>query len=331
MNQLERILSPLGQEGAFTQALGDYFTSLGMDTHVDAMGNVIAYRQGKEGAKTVMLSAPCDQIGCTVHEVTAQGLLCVAALSPFDVAKFAYTQVKFPNGVQGVFVPKGEKVTDQLKTFDFCVDIGAKSAQEAKKRIKIGDCCTFVAPTTALTRTRYAASADRAQVRLLCEAAKELLNSPYHLVFVCTVQSQLNARGAKVAAYAVSPDISITLTQTPQSATVTLGKGAVLRHRDRTGIADYALCDTIRTIAKEAGIALQEEAACDESGELAVIQASCHARSSVLCLPVRYASSPCAVYDRRDFAQTKQLLFAILESTSLNTLSTEHLNKRSAL
>ncbi len=326
MKQPDRILSPVGQEGTFTNALSDYFTSLGLESCVDAMGNVIAYRQGNEGAKTVMLTAPCDQIGCTVHAITEQGLLCVAALSPFDVTKFAYTQVKFPNGVQGVFVPKGGKVTDQLNISDFCVDIGASSAKEAKKRVKIGDCCAFATPTVALTRSRYAASADRAQVRLLCEVAEALVTTPYRLVFVCTVQSQLNARGAKVAAYAVDPDISITLAQTPQSATVSLGKGAVLRHRDRTGIADYALCDAIRAIANEKGIVLQEEAACDESGELAVIQASSHARSSVLCLPVRYASSPGAIYDRRDFAQAKQLLSTILESDFLNTLSTEHLN-----
>ncbi len=316
MPNLFDLPTPAGQEHAFTASLCDQFQKSGLDAHTDAMGNCIAYAPcDDEAAPTLLFSVNCDRIGCIVHEILPSGMLCVSALGNFACNRFAYSQVRFTNGVKGIFLPKSGKVSEKDEPCDYQIDIGATSGSDAQKRISIGDCCVFSSAKTALAHRRIASAQAMELCKLLCDFAQSKPKSTYRLAFAFTVQGALNARGAKTAAFAVQPDYAIELTLTSAKNAIQLGKGVVIRHRDKSAICDVAWTAFLRDCAKEASIPYQEEVQSQEIGSLAMIQACGQVRCGALALPIQNDKTPAEILDPHDLQALQSLLFTLVTKT----------------
>ncbi len=305
--------TPSGQEQLFARKACDFFQKNGFEVTIDALGNVLARRE-KSGVPTVLLCAQCDEYGVTVHEIADNGSLHFASLGNYDLVKFAYQAVAFTNGVSGILYPKADKLKEDMTASDFCIDIGAKTKADAQKRVKIGDCGAFCTSYPTLSR-RACIGQSKLPCRLLCELAEEI-ESPYSLVIALTVQGNLNARGARVSAFASHADIILEVTETPTANSVKAGRGAVLRHRDKTAICDVALVAHLRDLARQNKIDYQEEAQSEVASALSVLQGASDARCASIALPVSHFGTPAPIIEKRDYDALKALLASFLQTES---------------
>ena len=102
-----------------------------------------------------------------------------------------------------------EHVADIERT---AIDIGAANKGAAEKMVKLGDYVTFrtsyeMLDEEGLRTVKGKAFDDRAGCAVLAELAKEEFS--YDLYAVFTTQEEVGLRGAKVAAYAVAPDVAL--------------------------------------------------------------------------------------------------------------------------
>ena len=129
---------------------------------VDALGNLIVLKKGTDGEnkKKLMFAAHMDEIGFMVKKIEADGRLKVCNMG-WNWAGSAYNErVEFQNGVNGVVGCEGwieDAKNDVGKLF---IDIGATSAEDAAKHVKLGDVCGYFGPWIDLQN-------DRAQV-IIC-------------------------------------------------------------------------------------------------------------------------------------------------------------------
>lgn len=121
----------------------------------------------------------------------------------------AYNErVEFQNGVNGVVGCEGwieDAKNDVGKLF---IDIGATSAEDAAKYVKLGDVCGYFGPWIDLQNDRVSSRSldDRIGCYQLLEALKENDGTyPNDVYYVFTVQEELGCRGSKVTAARIQP------------------------------------------------------------------------------------------------------------------------------
>ena len=122
------------------------------------------------------------------------------------------------------------------------LDIGAKSADEAREHVRVGDVAVIEQPYLELLNERVVSKAidNRIGAYIVLEAARRANeNSPKaQLVAVATVQEEIGHIGAGVAAYGLEPDLAIAVdvthaTDVPgvskqENGDVPFGSGATL-------------------------------------------------------------------------------------------------------
>jgi endoglucanase len=144
------------------------------------------------------------------------------------------------------------------------------------------------------------------------------------LYAVFAVQEEVGLRGARVAAFAVEPDMGIALEGTvcadipgtdKEFQATRLGKGAALSIMDRGSIPDRAMLNQLVKIAEDEGIPYQFREATSGGNDAGVIQqakAGCPVAS--VSVPCRYIHTPCSVMSMSDFEAARKLIIKFLES-----------------
>ncbi|NLB41659.1 MAG: M42 family metallopeptidase, partial [Clostridiales bacterium] len=64
-----------GNENEVRAIVIELASKTGAEVSVDRMGNVIARKPGKEGAKKVMLAAHMDEVGVIISSISENGML----------------------------------------------------------------------------------------------------------------------------------------------------------------------------------------------------------------------------------------------------------------
>jgi len=141
---------------------------------------------------------------------------------------------------------------------------------------------------------------------------------------VFTVQEEVGARGAQVAAYALEPDLAVALEGTTASDvpgskehlySTRLGKGPALTHTDASLLADMRIVRRLMEVAEARGIPFQlRELAVGgtDAGRIHLIREGIPA--GVVSVPTRYIHSPVSIIDKQDFEHTLMLMEAFLDS-----------------
>ena len=146
-----------GREAAIAAKISEYMTPLCDKVYTDAMGSLIAYKKGTgEKRRKIMLVAHMDEIGFVVTHIEKNGMLRLAPIGGIHFSASAFSEVVFENGQRGVLVPEtGVKPNDW--TYDkMVVDIGAKDARDAEKRVAIGDFFSVAPNVIKLSARRIA-------------------------------------------------------------------------------------------------------------------------------------------------------------------------------
>ena len=326
---LQTLLSAYGPSGS-EHAVADRVREL-LDGHVDSMktdalGNLIVEKFGSgENAKTIMISAHMDHIGLIVTDIEKEGFLrvhAVGGIAPRLVS--AGRKVVFGNGTPGICAleppTKGKSEPDMTDLF---VDIGAESREEAEKLVAIGDVAVYAPSFTALGKFRVASPAmdDRCACALLTELLMYADNQKNNIVGVFSAQEEVGLRGAKVAAYAVQPDIGLALDVTAWGDTpetklpaVKLGAGPAVKVMDRSMIATPAVRELLFESAEAAGVPVQREVLAFGGTDGGAIQLSrAGVPTGTLSIPCRYVHTANEMIDMRDLEGALKVLLQFVE------------------
>lgn len=329
-----------GDEGAVREVLVEAVKGLVDEHRVDALGNLISLRRArrpvKEGRwpRTVMVAAHMDEVGLMVTDINSDGTLRFKKVGGIDDRVLLSKQVLIgKNAVPGVIgyppihlIPRSdrEKAPDIGKV---AIDIGATNKAAAERLVSPGDYATFttafqVLDEGGLRTVKGKAFDDRAG----CAALVELLREDYalDLYAVFTAQEEVGLRGARVAAYAVHPDVAFALEGTicdelPKKSDVSpvteLGKGPAITLMDQSVITDRRLVQVLVDTAERLGIPYQFKRATAGGADAGAIHLAREGvPSAVVAVPSRYIHAPVSMLSLNDLDHTVQLMTAALHT-----------------
>jgi len=301
---------------------------------VDTLGNLITYKKARrpfpgEKPLRVMLAAHMDEVGLMITHIEESGLLRFHPVGGIDdrillskVVLIGDDKVPGVIGVKPIHLQEKKERDQVIKVDQMTIDIGATSKAEAEKLVKVGDYATFATCFAELGDTvKGKAFDDRAGCTVLAALLQE--EYPCDLYGVFTVQEEVGLRGARVAAYAIEPDVAFVFEgticdDTPKkrdvSPTSELGKGPVITIMDRTFIAHRGLVDLLVRTAKEEGIPYQFK----QPGKGGTDAGPIHLTkegvpSAAVSVPSRYIHSPVCLLSKDDLQNTVRLMKAALQ------------------
>lgn len=310
-----------GDESAVRALIAEQLQKHVDEYRVDALGNLIACRRASRKTNAplkVLIAAHMDEVGFLVTHLDREGFVHFEKVGGIDDRILPSKAVSIGAArIPGVigFKPRHHSTEAERKKViahdDLCIDIGATSREDAARVVTPGDYITFATTFSTLgdNCVRGKALDDRAGCALLLELTRETY--PFELYAAFTTQEEIGLRGARVAGYAVAPDIAIVLEATvcddspktrEQSPVTRLGAGPSLTLADRGMLADKRLVNLFAETAREHKIPFQFKQPLiggTDAGQLHRTRAG--VPSAVVSLPARYIHSPAAIISLDDF------------------------------
>jgi len=298
------------------------------DYSVDAMGNLLVFKKGKNRPKNkVMLAAHMDEVGLIITYINEDGFLKFSPVGGVDTKVLLGRSVIISGNVFGVV---GIKPVHLLKPDEkkqipekdsLYIDIGAKSKEDAAKYVRTGDVARFNSDYVEFGNDLIKARAldDRAGCAVLIEMIKN--DQPYDLSFAFTAQEEVGLRGAKAAAYNINPDYAIVV-ETTTAADIAgveghkrvccLGEGATITFMDKATVYDKELYDLAFEIAEKNRIKVQPKTVVAGGNDAGVIHNSMGGvKTLTVSTPCRYIHSPSCVINKADLNETLRIVSAI--------------------
>jgi len=303
------------------------------DIFTDNIGNLIVFKRAisPSNGKTIMLAAHMDEVGLIITQITDDGFLRFNTVGGIDATILPSKRVKINNisGIIGVKpihltpVPEREK---PLKISDLYIDIGAKSYDDAKKHVTIGDYVGFESDFVEFgEQIKAKALDDRAGCAILLKTLKTNWN--FDLFCVFTVQEETGLRGASVASNVVKSRVKDIdniyalvveattcndLPNVPEHSRVTkLGDGPAISILDSASFANRKLVEILKKVAIENEIPFQFKASTKGGNDAGAITIRQIPVASV-SVPCRYIHSPVCVMNKHDFEHTQNLVSQFL-------------------
>lgn len=334
LEQLSNAFGPSGCEDAVRRTLARALRGKVDDLQTDALGNLIAFKRGSgpEPRLKVMADAHTDEVGLMITRFEKNGLLGFRAVGNIADRLLLAKRVIIGSGrVPGVILAppvhltKAEQRTQVIKIDQLAIDIGAASDDEAKEAVKMGDYVAFDTKFQVLSEEGLRTAKGKAlDDRVGCAAAAALVEGKYavDLYLSFSAQEEVGLRGAKVAAYRISPDVAFVLEgtvcddtpkKTDVSPTTELGKGPAITLMDRTFIADRRLVQLLTGCAEANGIPYQIRQPGVSGTDAGAIHLSRTGVPTVaVSVPCRYIHAPVSLLSLNDFDHLVALMRAVL-------------------
>jgi endoglucanase len=270
-----------------TDALREHVDSI----TTDSLGNLIAHIEGS--GPTVAIAAHMDEIGFMISFIEAKtGFLRIHPLGGFDPKTLI-----------------AQRVVVHTATKDLIGCIGSK-------------------PIHVMTEEERTISGkaldDRSGLYIAVEAVKRAKKIACDLYVIGTTQEEVGLRGARVAGFAVHPQIAIALDVTvavdtpgtPDEQRITeLGKGVAIKLSDSSSISHPKLVQAMREIAEKEKIPYQMEILPRGGTDAGTLQQAREGAAVItLSLPSRYVHSVVETAHRKDLEAAINLLAAFLET-----------------
>jgi len=313
---------PAGNEGRIRELLQNEIAPFVDEMRVDALGNLIALKRGS-GSKKLMLAAHMDEIGVMVTHIDKHGFLRFYPVGGLVPLTMLGNRVVFENGTIGVIGAEKLEAQKDLTLNKVFIDIGASSKEEAEAKVGLGDVAAMAREFADLGQRLVAkAMDDRIACAILIEALKAVKQPAYDIYAVFTTQEEVGLRGARVAAYGITPDLGIAVDvtrtgDTPESATmdVALGKGPTVKIRDSSLICTPAVRQFMEEVAVQHGIKYQLEvleAGGTDAGAIQLTKGGIPA--GAMSIPCRYIHTASEMVDYNDVLNGVKLLTHIMET-----------------
>lgn len=265
-------LSDLVSAGGVTEASDCAYEIMSQYTKVRKLGRqtVIGTLKG-ESDYTVMIDAHIDEVAFVVTDIDDNGFLTVAKCGGIDIRTLPARPVTV-HGKQklpAVFCSVPPHLAGEKPQFE---DIGkfkldSMLGKNARDLISVGDMVSYDAKAQMLLGDRAVGKSfdDRAGCVVVLELAKRLSGKklPFNVSFLLSDAEELGLRGAKTAAFDISPDeaiaVDVSFGNAPDVSPDDCGKlsdGAMI---GVSPIIDKQMSNTLIDIAKEKNIPYQIE------------------------------------------------------------------------
>lgn len=300
---------------------------------VDALGNIIAYKRGKNSPfNKVMFCAHMDEVGFLISDICDDGCLNFVVIGGVDPRVLIGKKVRIhPGNILGVIGAKPihlqtkEEREKIHKADELYIDIGAFSKEEAEKYVSIADYAVFESDYVEFGENFIKAKAldDRAGCSILIEMIKSDLE--YDSFFVFNIAEEIGLAGAGVSSFEINPDIAFVIEATtaadfhnvPENKKACrLGNGPVISFMDHSTYYSKRLFNLAKDISKENNIKLQIKELVAGGNDSGVIHTTgMGIETLAISLPCRYLHSPSSVICYDDYESTKDLCIELLKRT----------------
>ena len=308
------------------------------ECRVDSLGNIIALKKGRrKAAKKLMLASHMDEVGLIVHTITDDGFLKFTSVGGIDprvvigqAVRVGEKQIKGVVGSKPIHLLEDEERKTAPDFENMYIDIGAENKEQAGKYASIGDVAAFDSDMVSFGDGFLKSKAldDRAGCAILIELIRQ--DFEYDTYFVFTVQEEVGLRGAKAAAFSVSPDAAIVI-ETTTAADISgvekekqvcrLGEGAVVSFMDGRTIYDKNFYDAAFKLAAENRIKCQPKAAVAGGNDAGAIhQSKAGVRTIAVSLACRYLHSPSCVINTADIKDSEALVKVLAKNISAGNI-----------
>ena len=294
---------------------------------VDQSGNLICFKKGKKAAaKKVMVDAHMDEVGIIASYITEGGFVKFQTVGGIDTSVMLARKVVFENGTVGVVGMKPVHLlsADEKKTMpkaeSLYIDIGAASKQEAESLISVGDVAVFYSEPLDLDTDKLLARGidDKAGVAVLISILQ--LEAEYDFYATFSVQEEVGLRGAKTAAYTVSPNAAVILEATTAAdlsgvaedkKVCRVGCGPAISFMDRSTMYNKELFDFANAIPVRHQV---KEYVSGGNNAGAVHLSKSGVPTLTVSLPTRYIHSPSCVASLCDLLDMQRFSLALINA-----------------
>lgn len=263
--------SPSSAETRGQRVWLDYVSTYAHRTETDAYGNALAI-VNPDGFPKIMIVGHADEIGFQIVHIDDDGFLSFATVGGSDPALARGQRVHIHTaggpvlGVIGQTAIHMQEEDDRKKVprwHEMFIDIGAKSRDEAEKRVRVGDLATYAVGAEPLAGDLWVARAHdnrigtfvAAETLRLCAEASKLSAS---VIAASSVQEENGLYGATMLGYSVKPDVALVVdvghaTDTPGTnkkrfGQVKLGAGPIL---NRGSVNHPVVVDRLERVARQ--------------------------------------------------------------------------------
>lgn len=297
--------------------------------YIDTIGNLIALKHGNTPRK-IMVSACMDEPGFIVSDITDKGFIKFSPVGKIDprtiVSKrvvIGESKIKGVIGMKAIHLQKKAERENVVTTADLFVDIGAKNKKSAEKKVAPGDFFTFDTEFKELGETvKGKALNSRISCVCLAEALKQNYDSDIYAVFAA--QSEIDGRGAQVAAYSINPDCAAVIdTFEPadmfgvklHEKSAAVGKGAVVSYMDKHAIFSSDMSDKLRRLAEKNGTLIQTRQSIAGTSDGGAVQTARGGVNTVnISVPCRYSHTPVGMASKADIQSAAELITLFLKN-----------------
>lgn len=299
----------------------------------DKMGNLIG--QIKGDGLSIMIVAHMDEIGLMVKHIDEKGFLFFSEIGGYSDQTLLSQRVLI-HGKKGTIVgvigskpihlmnpEERKKIIEARAMF---VDIGAKSAEDAKKMgIEVGATITMDREYKRLANNFVTGKAfdNRLGLVIIAEVVRRIakLKTNANIFVVGTVQEEVGLKGARTSAYGINPDLALATDVvipgdhpdiTKRESSTEIGKGAAITIMDANGrgiIVSKKVIDWLKETAEINKIKYQMDVSEGGTTDAAAIQMT-HSGilAGVINIPTRYIHSPIELLNLEDIDSGAELI-----------------------
>jgi putative aminopeptidase FrvX len=343
---LRRLLTAAGPSG-YERAPAAVFADLGRrfseDVQEDVMGSVVVRVPGLvDGAPELAIIGHIDEIGLIVTHIDDKGFLHVTGVGGWDAQILQGQRVEVLTGGGSLPGVVGKKPIHLLREEErkkvpelreLHLDIGARSGEEARELVRVGDVAVIAGEPVMLRAGRAASRAmdNRLGAFIALEAARlvaEAGGAAGRVAAVGAVQEEITFAGARTSAYALDPDVAIVVdvthaTDAPgidvnELGEHELGGGAVL---ERGSIINPVVFELLHDAAERDGIPFSIAASAARTGTDADVVHLSRAGvpTGVVSIALRYMHSPVETVELGDVDACARVIAAFARSLTAET------------
>jgi putative aminopeptidase FrvX len=314
---------PSGFEQKIREVIRSEIAPYADEVRVDNLGNLIA-RKGQKTAngQRIMLSGHMDEIGVMATHIDENGFVRFITMGGVRPHTCLGGRVIFMDGTRGVIGGEKLESMEKVNTIEqLFIDVGATNRDNCP--VKVGYVAGFERPFLDLGNRLVAKSMDdRISCAVMVEALRTMKQTPNEIYFVFSVQEEVGIRGATTAAFGVDPDLGLAVDvtgvgDTPKGSRmeISLGKGAAIKIRDSSFIADPRIVNWMVSCAEKNHVLHQLEVL--EAGGTdghAIQLARAGVPAGCLSIPCRYIHSPSEMVDFNDVQNAVHLLVELISN-----------------
>lgn len=289
---------------------------------VSRNGKTVIGKIDKQSDYTILIDAHSDEVGMTVTDIDNAGFLTAGKCGGIDLRHLSAKPVIIhgKKDVAGVFISTPPHLKDEDSVADDISEIKIDSllGKEAEKYISIGDFISYSTRAFSIGETEICGKSldNRAGVTCALCLASRLYDKdlPCNLIFLFSDAEELGLRGAKTAAFDLSPDealvIDVSFGNGPDISPLHCGN---LRSGAMIGVSpclDRNISDALHIIANDENIIHQSEIMSGSTSTNADVLSLSKSgiRTGLVSIPLRNMHTDTEIVDLSDINSTIDIL-----------------------